>query len=281
MRRDARAARRAAPALLPPAYADTAALPHPTPPHPADREGVGRALKRWFDAGKLRREDVFVTSKIPGGLTAADATAALERCLEQLGLDFVDLMLVHFPASWEGVGGAALRKEQWLAMEDFAKKGGACALGVSHYCPRHLDDVLSVATVPVALNQAQYHVGMGAADDDATDGIAYDRLMGVVYQSFSPLCGPCGTDELISGELVTSIGAKHGKSGAQVSLRWQIQQGIPVIPKSDKEAHLKANLDLFDWTLSPVEMHMLTVATSPPVSGTNSTPPTSGDCDVA
>ena len=163
--------------------------------------GVGRALAEAFGSGALRREDVFITSKIPGGLPSANATQALEQCLVQLGVEYVDLMLVHFPASWGGVGGPALRKEQWLAMEAFAKKGKARALGVSHYCPRHVEDVLSVATVPIAVNQVQYHVGMGTALENATDGIAYDRQEGVVYQSFSPLCGPCGTTELIDGKM--------------------------------------------------------------------------------
>lgn len=114
--------------------------------------GVGKGI-----AGSgIARDQLWVTSKVPGGLNASAMEAALEQSVSQLGLPYVDLMLVHYPASWSGVGGPELRKEGWLAMEAWAKKTGkAKAIGVSHYCKRHLDDVLSVATEPVALNQVQ------------------------------------------------------------------------------------------------------------------------------
>jgi diketogulonate reductase-like aldo/keto reductase len=127
---------------------------------------------------------------------------------------------------------------------------------------------------------------MGTAGVNATDDKAYDKQRGVLYESFSPLCGPCaGTDakELITGKLVTRIGAKHGKSGAQVALKWQVQQGIPVIPKTSNPAHAAENIDLFDWTLDEDDMAALTAATVPAVAG-NPGPggvPVSGDCDVA
>ena len=117
--------------------------------------GVGAALA----SSGLPREDVWITSKIPGGLNASATRAALDESVSELGVPYVDLMLLHYPASWSGVGGPEMRKEQWLAMEAWAtstKK--AKAIGVSHYCKRHLDDVLSVASEPVALNQAKYKV---------------------------------------------------------------------------------------------------------------------------
>ncbi len=92
---------------------------------------------------------------MPGGLNATATTAALEQALEQLKLGYVDLMLLHWPGS-----GAKSRQEQWLALEAWAKQGKARAIGISHYCRHHLDDILGVATLPVALNQVQYHVGM-------------------------------------------------------------------------------------------------------------------------
>lgn len=241
-----------------------------------NQRGVGKALK---DSGR-KRKDVFITSKIPGGLNTSATTAAVEQCLDELGTDYIDLMLIHFPAAWSGEGGKALRQEEWLALEPFVKKGVLRAIGVSHYCPRHLLDVLEVATVPVAVNQVQYHVGMGTSGTNASDGRAFMESVGVTFQSFSPLCGPCGTKELLTGELVTKIGAAHGKSGAQVSLKWLVQQNIPVIPKSDKPDHLKENLDLFGWELSQQEMAALTLHASPEVAGNPGPPATSGDCDV-
>merc|ERR1711924_406490 len=107
-----------------------------------NQEGVGQGLKHIVSELGLAREDYFVTSKIPGGLNASATTAALDQCLEQLQLESVDLMLLHFPADWSGEGGAAKRKEEWLALEAWAKQGKARAIGVSHYCQNHLQDVL-------------------------------------------------------------------------------------------------------------------------------------------
>merc|ERR1711968_422542 len=110
------------------------------------------------------------------------------------------------------------------------------------------------------INQVQYHVGMASPTTsfpNATDDKEFDETHGVVYQSFSPLCGPCGTTELIDGPLVSEIGKKYGKTGAQVSLKWQIQQGIPVIPKTHKVEYMKQNVDLFDWELSDIDMATL------------------------
>eukprot|EP00038_Savillea_parva_P006095 m.161630 g.161630 ORF g.161630 m.161630 type:complete len:312 (-) comp12099_c0_seq1:100-1035(-) len=241
-----------------------------------NQEGVGQAI---IDSGR-ERSSFFITSKIPGGLNYSDATTTLEQALQQLKLDYVDLMLIHFPASWSGVGGPAARVSEWKALEDFHKAGKAKAIGVSHYCPRHLKDIMAVATVPIAVNQVQYHVGMGSETANATDDKAFCDANNITYESFSPLCGPCNTLELITGPLVTGIGKKYNKTGAQVSLKWIAQQGIPVIPKTDKKEHMLENVDLFDWTLSDEDMATLTKSTTPPVAGNAGPPPTSGDCDV-
>lgn len=243
-----------------------------------NQKGVGAALRRTG----LPREEFFVTSKIPGGLNASATAAALDGCLEDLGLAFVDLMLLHFPSDFSGKGGPKARQEEWLALEAWAKAGKARAIGVSHYCQKQVEDVLEVSTVPVAVNQVQYHVGMGAASSAATDDKAYFESHGILYQSFSPLCGPCTPPdnfELINGSLVTSIGAAHNKTGSQVALRWLVQQGIPVIPKSDNPEHLKENMGLFDFALSGAEMQQLSAATKPAVGGGPSASD-SGDCGI-
>lgn len=243
-----------------------------------NHQGVGEALQRTG----LPREEYFVTSKIPGGLNAADTTKTLNQCLADLGLTYVDLMLIHMPSGFDG-GSASPedRREEWKALEAWAKTGKARAIGVSHYCRHHAEDLLSINSVPIAVNQVQYHVGMGSAGGLATDDKTFFDSHGILYQAFSELCGPCeGADhwELINGTRVTRIGAAHGKSGAQVAMRWLVQQGIPVIPKSDKLLHLKENMDLFDFTLSDAEMDELTAATSPGVAG--SSPEDSGDCGI-
>jgi len=252
-----------------------------------NQDGVGSAIAK----SGIAREDIFLVSKIPGGFNEADATAALDQSLAQLfpgNADaYVDLMLVHFPATWGGEGGKASRQAEWKALETFAKAGKAKAIGISHYCKKHLDDVLEIATIPPAVNQVQYHVGMASpatSSPNATDDKGYMKTRGVTYESFSPLCGPCDGDdhmELITGQLVTSIGAKYGKTGAQVALKWQVQQGIPVIPKSSNPTHIAQNLDLFSWTLSDADMAALTAHPKPAVAGDmEGGVAVSGDCDV-
>merc|ERR1712232_689055 len=105
---------------------------------------------------------------------------------------------------------------------------------------------------------------------------------GILYQSFSPLCGPCSppdNKELVTGKLVTEIGAAHNKSGVQIALKWLVQQGIPVIPRSDKMQHVKANMDLFDFDLSAKEMAQLSGATSSAAGG-GPGPQDTGDCPI-
>lgn len=234
--------------------------------------GVGEALGK----SGLQREEYFVTTKIPGGLNATGTLQAVTRSLRELGLDYVDLMLIHYPASWTGEGGPDARKEEWLALEEWAMSGGARAIGVSHYCKSHIEDLLSVATLPISINQVEYHVGMGPSADNVNDDRDWMESQGIVYQSFSPLCGPCADPmELITGEVVTEIGMPHEKSGPQVALRWLTQQNIPIIPKSSNPKHMASNMDVFDWDLTDVEMKTLT-DTATPASAENG-----GDCTVA
>eukprot|EP01065_Artemidia_motanka_P032125 TRINITY_DN39175_c0_g1_i1.p1 TRINITY_DN39175_c0_g1~~TRINITY_DN39175_c0_g1_i1.p1 ORF type:complete len:330 (+),score=142.85 TRINITY_DN39175_c0_g1_i1:69-1058(+) len=251
-----------------------------------NQDGVGKALK---ETG-LKREEFFVTSKVEGGLSPEKTESEAMSDLKDLGLDYVDLLLVHFPCSVPALNGSkAIRQAQWAAMEKLYNAGKARAIGVSHFCERHMNDVLETATVKPMVDQVQYHVGMGSAGVNATDiTFKYARDHGVVFQSFSPLCGPCCmgqpasctlNKELLTGALVTGIGAKYNKTGAQVSLKWQVQQGIPVIPKSSNPAHQAQNIGLFDFELSAEDMATLSAATSPPVAGGGSTT-ASGDCTL-
>merc|ERR1712084_111185 len=130
------------------------------------------------------------------------------------------------------------------------------------------EDVLSVSTVPIALNQVMYHVGMGQSPDVATDYKDYMKSQGIVYMSFSTLCGPCGDEkmELVNGPLVTEVAQHYNVTGPQVALKWAVQQGVPVVPKSSNPTHLSEDFDLFSFTLSQEEMDRLTSAT-PPATG--------------
>lgn len=238
----------------------------------ANHVGVGRALKKTG----LKRSDYFVTSKIPGGTNASATKAVLDGCLKDLDLEYVDLMLIHYPQ-----GNDAAMRETWVALEEWARGGKAKALGISHFCKHDIDNVLQVATLPIAVTQEQYHVGMGGDTQPRLHYKAYAESKGIIYESYSSLCGPCPKPhnmELITGDLVTNIGKSHNKTGSQVSLRWLVQQNIPIIPKSSNPKHLKSNFELFDFTLTPEEMRQLTAATSPPETGTPQNPDDAQDC---
>lgn len=219
-------------------------------------------------------------TKIPGGLNASETQAAHDDNMALLGLDYVDHLMTHFPSDWdesEDRSSPEMRQVEWLALESIYNTGAARSIGVSHYCTQHIDDILAVATVRPTINQVEYHVGAGDIDD-VIQKCADEEIY---FMSFSPLCGPCTyepEDSLITGDLVTEIGAKYGVSGSQVSLRWVVQQALTtaymagVIPKSDDADHLASNIDLFGFTLSDEDMASLTAATKPEATG--------GDCDV-
>ena len=176
-------------------------------------------------------------------------------------------MLVHFPVPsqpYNATGGSkALRQEQWRAMEAWARQGKARAIGVSHHCQRHMEDILEVATLPLAANQVEYHVGMY----QGADSQVWMAASNITLLGYLPLCGQCdGADgsALINGTLVSGIAAKHGKrSGAQVSIRWLVQSGVPAIPRSRQPAFTAQDLDVFDFELDATDMAALNAATSP------------------
>jgi len=248
-------------------------------------KGIGRALKE----SPRPRDSYFITTKVEGGLNATRTVEEHMQNLKELGVDYVDLLLTHFPTPMDdpSKGSKANRQEQWKALEGLQMSGYTRAIGVSHYCQKHMEDVLEIARIKPAINQVEYHVGMGSAGPEADDYKEWTLAQGIAFQSFSPLCGPCcmGEDpgtctydkELITGDMVTSIGAKYGKTGPQIALKWLVQQNIPVIPKSDNPDHILQNMQLFDFELSDEDMATLSGSPTPPVCG-GGDGKTSGDC---
>jgi diketogulonate reductase-like aldo/keto reductase len=235
-----------------------------------NQKGVGKAIQ---DCWHGSRDELFVMTKIPGGLKASMVTAEHEQNLLELGLDYVDHLMTHFPADWkETVASKAARQEEWLALESIYQTGEARSIGISHYCTNHIMDVLEVATVMPSINQVEYHIG----SQDVDNVIEFCKEKGITFMSFSPLCGPCEyepQDSLIHGDLVTEIGSHYGNTtGSQVSLRYIVQQGIPVIPKSNSAGHIASNLNIFGFELSPEDMSKLSSATKPSAEA--------GDCSV-
>jgi len=233
-----------------------------------NERGVGKAIK---DCWKKPRSELFVMTKIPGGLNATEVATYHAQNMEWLQLDYVDHLMTHFPADFQVTPSRAspkARQEEWLALEKIYNSGQARSIGISHYVPRHIDDVLEVATIRPSVNQVEYHIGSG--DVDGVIQKCVDEK--IYFMSFSPLCGPCTyqpKDSLINGDLVKKIGKAHNVTGSQVSLRFIVQQALTkpyiagVIPKSNNAEHLASNLDVFSFDLTATEMEALYNTTVP------------------
>jgi diketogulonate reductase-like aldo/keto reductase len=241
-----------------------------------NEKGVGKAIRDCYQG---RRQDLFVMTKVPGGLTTPQVLAAHHQNMFQLGLDYVDHLMTHFPADWQATKASKhMRQEEWLALEEIYYSGKARSIGVSHYCPQHIDDILEIATVSPSINQVEYHVGSGDLDVVKEKCRHYN----ITFMSFSPLCGPCqykAEDSLINGDLVNDIARQYNVTGAQVSLRFIVQQALAnnsfiggVIPKSNNADHIRSNMDLFSFKLSDHDMKRLFEATKPAAEA--------GDCNV-
>jgi len=213
-----------------------------------NQEGVGRALKG------VDRSSYFLTTKVPpAGYLGTKRN--LQTDLTQLGVDYVDLMLVHFPPFGNN---CQSMQSEWKAMEEFYKAGKAKAIGVSNYCISSLKCIAETATVTPAVNQVKFHVGMGSDPEGLK---SYADSKGIVTQAYSPLGD--GSSELITGPLVTGIGKAHNATGAQISLRWIIESGVPLTTKTTKESHMKDDLGIFALNLEDTEKSQLDHATSP------------------
>jgi diketogulonate reductase-like aldo/keto reductase len=227
--------------------------------------GVGNAIR---DCWEKSREELFVMTKVPGGLNKQQIYAAHKQNLLELGLDYVDHLMFHFPADYNGKHASPdVRQEGWRALEAIYKSGEARSIGVSHYCPQHIHDIMDVATVTPSINQVEFHVGSQDVDNVQDTCKEY----GITFMSYSPLCGNCNygpEDSLINGELVSEI-ASHYKdvSGSQIALRYIVQQQIPAIPRSLSKQHLASNLDIFGFELSDDDMQQLSAATKPQPHG--------------
>lgn len=195
--------------------------------------GVGAAVR----ASGIPREDVFVTTKVRNRDQGYDSTLkAFEASRAALGLDVIDLYLIHWPYPRHG-----LFLDTWKAMETLLADGAVRAIGVSNFLPEHLDRLADETTITPALNQIELHPSFAQRtlrDDLASRGIA--------VEAYSPL----GQGVDLDNEVVHGIAARHGVTPAQVILRWHTQQGIIVIPKSVSPERMRSNLDVFGFTLS-------------------------------
>lgn len=227
-----------------------------------NQQGVAAALR------KAPRQSYFLTTKVPdcgrlGGCAdrRKNTSDSLAADLAQLGVEYVDLVLVHWPPATNTGKPLDCKavQDDWAAMEAFYAAGKARAIGVSNFCPSALQCLMRTAKVTPAVNQVMYHIGMGP---DPGGIKTYCDSLGIRLQAYSPLGD--GTTELINGPLVSSIGKAHNVSGASVSLRWTVQNGVPLSTKSTSATHLAENLAIYKFKLSNEEMATLDAAVSPP-----------------
>lgn len=221
---------------------------------------VGRAIK---DAG-IARDELFITTKLWNDAHSYEAAqAALAKSLTTLGLDYVDLYLIHWPnpaalrqeapEAWEQANAAT-----WRAMEDAYAAGQVRAIGVSNFQIHHLEALAKTQKVAPMVNQNFLN-----PSDAQADLVAYDKAHYILDEAYSPL----GTGKLIDLPQVADLAAKYHKSVPQILIRWSLDKGFVPLPKSTHEAYIQANLDVFDFSLTPEEV--ATLDTLQGISGTH------------
>ena len=209
-----------------------------------NEESVGKGIA---ESG-VDRKDIFLTTKLWNeDIRQHRAKDAFEESLKRLGTDYVDLYLIHWPADgWQ---------DAWKDMVDLYHEGRIRAIGVSNFQIHHLEDLFGISDVVPAANQIE-----SSPDFPNDEVIAYCKEHGIAVEAWSPLGGTGG--KLLKSPALAEIGAKYGKSAAQVVIRWHLQRGVVVIPKSVHEERIRQNIDVFDFTLTDADMAAIEAAGS-------------------
>jgi 2,5-diketo-D-gluconate reductase A len=207
--------------------------------------GVGQALA----ASGIPREELYVTTKLWND-RQTDAPAAFDESLDKLGLDYVDLYLIHWPLPQRET-----YVQAWKALEKIAESGRAKSIGVSNFLVPQLEKVLAETGVVPVVNQIELHP---AHQQPAVT--AYSREHGIQIESWGPLGQ--GKYPLLELPVVTAAAEAHGKTAAQVVIRWHLQSGFIVFPKSNRRERMAENLDVFDFELTDAEVASITALES-------------------
>jgi 2,5-diketo-D-gluconate reductase A len=206
---------------------------------------VGQAVR---ESG-IPREDVFVTSKLNNNHHGFDdALASFEQSLTDLGLERIDLFLIHWPLPTRGGF-----MDAWKALEQIYASGRARSIGVSNFQPHHLRRLHEEGQIPPAVNQIELHPAFAQSELRA-----FDAEHQIATEAWSPLA----QGRILDDATITSIAATHARTPAQVVLRWHIQLGNIVFPKSVTPARMKENFEIFDFELSPSEVGLISALDS-------------------
>ncbi|WP_442866637.1 aldo/keto reductase [Bacillus cereus group sp. BY142LC] len=203
---------------------------------------VGEGIRAGIEATGISREELFITSKVWNADQGYEETiAAYEESLKKLKLDYLDLYLVHWPVEGK-------YKDTWRALETLYKEKRVRAIGVSNFQIYHLQDVIKDAEIKPMINQVEYHPRLTQKELQA-----FCKEQGIQMEAWSPLM----QGQLLDNETLQEIAEKHGKTTAQVILRWDLQNGVITIPKSTKEHRIIANADVFNFELTKEDMEKI------------------------
>lgn len=204
-----------------------------------NEEGVGQGIREGIQQAGITREEVFVTSKVWNADLGYESTiAAYETSLNKLGLEYLDLYLIHWPVEGK-------YKEAWRALETLYKEGRVKAIGVSNFQIHHLEDLMKDAEIKPMVNQVEYHPRLTQKELQA-----FCQEHHIQLEAWSPLM----QGQLLNHEVLQEIANNYNKSVAQVILRWDLQNGVITIPKSTKEHRIVENADVFDFELKEEDM---------------------------
>lgn len=210
-----------------------------------NESSVGLGIK----ASGVAREELFVTSKLWNTERGYEKTmAAFEKTLKDLQLDYLDLYLIHWPAShhqfenWE-----ELNLGTWKAMTELYKAGKIKAIGVSNFLPHHMKALLETEVKPM-VNQIRFHPGLMQKEL-----VKYCKDLGMLVQAYSPL----GTGSMLKDETLMAIAAKYNKSVAQLCIRWVLQHGVNPLPKSVTPSRIEDNTKIFDFVIDEEDMKII------------------------
>ncbi|NLP47866.1 MAG: aldo/keto reductase [Clostridiales bacterium] len=211
-----------------------------------NESGVGEALRQ----SSLPREEVFVTTKLWNSERGYEKTlAAFEVSMEKLGLEYLDLYLIHWPAAkGEPQEWQKTNADTWRAFEELYEQGRIKSIGVSNFMPHHLKPLMESAKIMPMVNQIEFHPGL--LQEETAE---FCKANDILVQAWSPL----GSGRLLENKDLKSIAAKYGKSTAQVCIRWCLQHGSLPLPKSVTPARIKENADVFDFELGAQDMALI------------------------
>jgi diketogulonate reductase-like aldo/keto reductase len=214
-----------------------------------NEKAVGEGIREGLKRAGLSRDSIFVTSKVWASERGYDKVmASFEKTMEDIGLEYLDLFLIHWPAdrhqhdNWE-----ELNLDSWRALIDLYREGRVRSIGVSNFWEEHLEALMKTQ-VPPMVNQLEFHPGYMQRD-----AVAYCKENGIAVEAWSPLA----RNKMLDDPLILSLAGKYGKSPAQICIRWCLQNETVPLPKSLHEERIEENLDVFDFEISGEDMETM------------------------